>query len=78
MRTKDLSREEIDAIDATAVLVYQSKPGGVYAVRELANLLQWEEYGPCEPCEDDEVPMLDGSCMICGTKAITSIEEVTS
>ena len=73
MRTKDLSQGEIGAIDAAAVLVYQSKPGGVAAVRELANLLRWEEYDRCKDC-DETLPVLDGCCLVCGS-VITILEE---
>lgn len=74
MRTQDLTSDDIRALDATAVLVYQSKSGGVYGVCELAKLLQWEEYNRCEPC-DEMLPVLDGCCMVCGTMLATTEED---
>ena len=67
MKTSDLDRNDVLALDAVASLLYESKPGGAPAVRDLARALRWEEHGPCEPCEDENVPMLDGCCMICGS-----------
>ena len=74
MRTKDLSREEIRGLDATAALVYQSKPGGVYAVCDLAKMLRWEEYDRCEPC-DETLPILDGCCLVCGSALLPTTTE---
>ena len=67
MRTNDLTENERDSLDNVAFLVYQAKQGGVSGVFTLAELLGWEEYGPCEPCEEDSSPMLANACMICGT-----------
>lgn len=66
MRTSDLDAEEIEAIDKTAVLIYTSKPGGQSSVHQFAEMLGWEEYADCEPCEDKS-PMLNGCCFVCGT-----------
>jgi hypothetical protein len=65
MRTADLTPEEIDDIDRVAVLIYRSTPGGASAVHDFAKLLNWEEYGHCEPC-DEITPLLDKLCLVCG------------
>ena len=67
MKTSDLDLRRVRSIWDIAVLLYDSKPGGPEAVHDLARALRWEEYGPCEPCEDSNAPMLDGCCMACGS-----------
>lgn len=67
MRTDDLTENERHSLDNVAFLVYQAKNGGISGVFALAKLLGWEEYGPCDPCEYDNSPMLANACMICGT-----------
>lgn len=68
MRSSDLEKDDINAIDRVAMLLYTSKPGGYTAVYDLATALRWEEFGVCELCDDDGVPVLDGMCMICGNE----------
>lgn len=68
MRTNDLTDNERKSLDDVAHLLYQDKRGGRAAIYALAKLLGWEEYGPCDPCED-RAPMLDSCCLICGTRA---------
>lgn len=75
MKTSDLDDHYIRAIDSVASLLYQSKPGGAAAVNGLARALRWEEYGPCEPCDDSNAPMLGGCCMVCGESATTTTRE---
>lgn len=75
MKTSDLTLRQEESLDDVAYLMYQAKPGGVAGVHTLARLLGWEEYGPCEPCEDDSAPMLDGCCMVCGENATTTTRE---
>lgn len=53
-------------IYAIAVKVYDI--GGPSAVYDLAVALDWKSWSACEPCEDDNVPMIDRACMVCGSK----------
>lgn len=66
MKTSDLILDDRRALDRVACLLYDSKPGGATAVRNLAATLRWEEWDICEPC-DSEQPILDGCCLVCGS-----------
>lgn len=74
MKTDDLHHSgELDtgAIDRVAMLLYSNH--GKEAVLSLAKLLEWEEFGDCDVCDDPDVPVLAGHCMICGGE-ITTIQ----
>jgi hypothetical protein len=75
MNTADLDAEEQAALDRVAMLLYMSKPGGAGAVHELALALRWDEYGPCDLCEDEDAPVLHAHCMICGSEITTPPQE---
>jgi hypothetical protein len=53
--------------DELAADIYEE--GGQSAVIDAARagVLRVDTWGPCEPCDDDQSPIADGCCLVCGT-----------
>jgi hypothetical protein len=66
LTSADLDFETQRAIYDVAVLLYERRHnGGMAAVMDFAQLLNWGAYRVCRDC-DNETPDLQGSCMVCG------------